>query len=97
MRNRFWPTAELGLGEDLYAAILLDPTGKARGDVWICENAKAGSGIAPVHRTMVWEAEEIAPVIGRLREGLRAQDRDVALVAAFRLVLMRAGMTRFHR
>ncbi|MBK7258425.1 MAG: hypothetical protein IPI01_11615 [Ignavibacteriae bacterium] len=80
MGNRFWPTAELSLGEDLDPAILPDPTSKAWSDVWIGENAKGGSGIALVSRAMVRETEEISPVIDRLRDGLRAHERDVAIM-----------------
>ncbi len=140
--NRFWPTAELGLGKNPYASILTEPTSKAWSDVWVCENAKAdvhrlvalgnlfleqrdadgirlapieaadmfraalalapghvealgGLGIALVYRAMMRETEEISSVIGRLREGLGARERDVAIATAFRLVLVHAEMVRF--
>ncbi len=57
--------------------------------------ALGGLGIALVYRAMVRETEEITTVIQRLRTELGSQERDVAIAAGFRLVLVHAEMQRF--
>jgi hypothetical protein len=141
--NRFWLAAELGLGENFYAAVLTQPKERVWSSVWVCENAKAdvhrlvalgnyfleqrdaegirlapveaatmfraaltyaprhcealgGLGIALVYRAIVRETEEITTVIDRLRVEIGSQEREIAVAAAFRLVLMHAEMQRFR-